>query len=79
MAIPAYANTSPVKVTFNSRRAPNSKNAVEQIEKSDFYTPEVQMFANFIKETKRGIMPGNPKYAGLTDEQRDALEAAAPM
>ena len=57
----------------------NSKNAVEQIEKSDFYTPEVQMFANFIKETKRGIMPGNPKYAGLTDEQRDALEAAAPM
>ena len=55
----------------------NSKNAIEEIEKSDFYTPEVRLFADFIKETKRGIMPGNPKYAGLTDEQRDALEQSA--
>ncbi len=55
----------------------NSKNAIEQIEHSDFYTPEVRMFCDFIKETKRGIMPGNPKYVGLTDEQRDAIEQSS--
>lgn len=52
----------------------NSKNAVELIEQSGFYTPETKLFADFIKETKRGIMPGNPKYTGLSDEQREALE-----
>lgn len=52
----------------------NTKNALEQIEKSDFATPEVHLFMNFIKASKRGIMPGNPKYAGLSDEQREALE-----
>ncbi len=55
----------------------NTPHAVEKIMKSDFATPEVMMFADFIKATKRGIMPGNPKYAGLTDEQREAIEQAS--
>lgn len=55
----------------------NTKNAIETIENSDFMTPDVRLFVNFIKESKRGIMPGNPKYTGLSDEQRDALEAAS--
>jgi hypothetical protein len=37
-------------------------------------SPEVHIFTNFIKESKRGIMPGNPKYTGMTDEQRDEIE-----
>ena len=52
----------------------NTKNALEQIEKSDYMSPEVHIFTNFIKESKRGIMPGNPKYTGMTDEQRDEIE-----
>lgn len=55
----------------------NGKNALEQIEK-DGMTKEVEMFVNFIKDSKRGIMPGNPKYTGISDEQREAMEAAAP-
>ena len=55
----------------------NAKNALEQIERSGMTAPEVHVFTNFIKETKRGIMPGNPKYTGLTDDQRDALEQSA--
>ena len=55
----------------------NAKNALEQIERSGLTSPEVHVFCNFIKETKRGIMPGNPKYTGITDEQRDELEFRA--
>ncbi len=54
----------------------NVKNALEQIER-DPMTPEVQLFVNFIKEAHRGIMPGNPKFVGMSDEQRDAMEAQA--
>lgn len=54
----------------------NAKNAVEQIEK-DGMTPEVEHFVDFIKASNRGVMPGNPKYAGLSDEQRDELESRA--
>ena len=57
----------------------NTKNAISAIEADPFVkdVPEVRMFCEFIKESKRGIMPGNPKYAGLTDEQREALETRA--
>lgn len=54
----------------------NVKNALEQIER-DPMTPEVQLFVNFVKEAHRGIMPGNPKFVGMSDEQRDAMEAQA--
>lgn len=55
----------------------NTHNALEQIEKSDPVCPEVELFVNFIKQSNRGIMPGNPKYTGVNDEQRDALEHSA--
>ena len=57
----------------------NSKNAIAAIEADPLVkeVPEVKMFCEFIKESKRGIMPGNPKYAGLTDEQREELETRA--
>jgi UDP-N-acetylglucosamine acyltransferase len=55
----------------------NTTNALEQIERSGNTGPEVHEFMNFIKASKRGIMPGNPKYTGMTDEQRDAMEQAA--
>ena len=55
----------------------NTKNALDQIERSGELEPEIRHFVNFIKESKRGIMPGNPKYAGLSDEQRDELERAS--
>ena len=55
----------------------NTKNALDQIERSGELEPELRHFVNFIKESKRGIMPGNPKYAGLSDEQRDELERAS--
>lgn len=54
----------------------NAKNAIEQIEREGL-TPEVELFASFIKASNRGIMPGNPKYAGLNDDQREELEARA--
>jgi len=54
----------------------NGKNALERIESLPM-TPEVRLFVNFIKESKRGIMPGNPKYTGMSDEQREELENAA--
>ncbi len=54
----------------------NTKNAIAKIEASEemIKEPEVHEFCEFVKESKRGIMPGNPKYAGLTDEQREELE-----
>ncbi len=57
----------------------NTKNALSTIEADPFVkdVPEVKMFCEFIKQSKRGIMPGNPKYAGLTDEQREELETRA--
>lgn len=60
----------------------NSKNALEQIEKEGDLRPEVQHFVDFIKASNRGIMPGNPKYTGVSDDQRDAMETrptAAPQ
>jgi UDP-N-acetylglucosamine acyltransferase len=39
----------------------NSKNAFEKIEKAKS-TPEEDHFIDFIKNSRRGIMPGNPKY-----------------
>lgn len=55
----------------------NAKNALDEIEHSGNVLPEVHAFVNFIKESKRGIMPGNPKYTGMTDEQRDEMEKNA--
>ena len=40
-------------------------------------TPEVQLFVSFIKESHRGIMPGNPKFVGISDEQRDSMAVQA--
>lgn len=54
----------------------NTKNALERIE-SQPMIPEVRMFVNFIKESNRGIMPGNPKYTGVPDDQRDEMEQRA--
>ena len=45
----------------------NTKNALEKIE-SEEMTSEVRRFAEFIKATKRGIMPGNPRYSHKGDE-----------
>ncbi len=53
----------------------NAKNALEQIERGENVLPEVHMFVNFIKESHRGIMPGNPKFVGISDEQRDLIES----
>ena len=55
----------------------NATNAISKIESDPemMKEPEVVQFCDFIKESKRGIMPGNPKFAGLTEEQRDALNA----
>ncbi len=57
----------------------NTKNALLAMEGDPAINtyPEVRMFADFVKESKRGIMPGNPKYAGLSDEQREELESRA--
>ena len=53
----------------------NAKNALEQIERGENVLPEVHMFVNFIKESHRGIMPGNPKFVGISDEQRELIES----
>ena len=53
----------------------NIKNALEEIERGANITPEVKMFVNFIKESHRGIMPGNPKFIGISDEQRELIES----
>ena len=55
----------------------NSPHALEQIEKTITDCPEVELFVNFIKQSNRGIMPGNPKYTGVNDDVRDALESGA--
>ena len=54
----------------------NAKNALSKIEQEGM-TPEVQTFVNFIKESHRGIMPGNPKFVGISDEQRELIESQA--
>ena len=53
----------------------NAKNALEQIERGENVLPEVHMFVNFIQESHRGIMPGNPKFVGISDEQRELIES----
>ena len=53
----------------------NAKNALEQIERGENVLPEVHMFVNFIKASHRGIMPGNPKFVGISDEQRELIES----
>ena len=53
----------------------NAKNALEQIEREEKLLPEVRMFVNFIKESHRGIMPGNPKFVGISEEQRELIES----
>ena len=53
----------------------NAKNALEQIERGENVLPDVHMFVNFIKESHRGIMPGNPKFVGISDEQRELIES----
>lgn len=53
----------------------NAKNALEQIERGENVLPEVHMFVNFIKESHRGIMSGNPKFVGISDEQRELIES----
>ena len=53
----------------------NSPHALEQISKTITDCPEVEHFVNFIKQSNRGIMPGNPKYTGVNDDVRDALES----
>ena len=55
----------------------NSPHALEQISKTITDCPEVEQFVNFIKQSNRGIMPGNPKYTGVNDDVRDALESGA--
>jgi UDP-N-acetylglucosamine acyltransferase len=46
----------------------NSKNAIEEIGSKDS-SKEIGHFVNFIRNSKRGIMPGNPKYSGKEDKQ----------
>lgn len=46
----------------------NAKNAIASIESSAL-TEEVKEFVEFIKATHRGIMPGNPKYSCIHDEE----------
>ena len=53
----------------------NAKNALEQIERGENVLPEVHMFVNFIKESHRGIMPGNPRFVGISDEPRELIES----
>ena len=53
----------------------NAKNALDQIEREEHLLPEVRMFVNFIKESHRGIMPGNPKFVGISEEQRELIES----
>jgi len=48
----------------------NSKNAIEEIEK-DGTTPEIENFISFVKDSKRGIMPGNPKFTEPPSEDDD--------
>lgn len=52
----------------------NSRNALEEIEHGKMI-PEVQAFVNFIKAAHRGIMPGNPKFVGISEEQQAVLAA----
>ena len=54
----------------------NTRNALEQIESSQ-KAPEVQLFTTFIKEAHRGIMPGNPRFVGISEEQRENLASKA--
>ena len=58
-------------------RGLNSANALAAIEAEPASPPEIGRFVHFVRKSERGIMPGNPKYAGLTDEQREALETRA--
>ena len=53
----------------------NARNALEEIERSQ--TPEVQLFSSFIKEAHRGIMPGNPRFVGISEDQRENLASKA--
>lgn len=46
----------------------NAKNAIARIE-SEPVTNEVKYFLEFIKASHRGIMPGNPKYSSIHDEE----------
>ena len=57
----------------------NAKNAIAAIESDPKIKdlPEIRLFCEFIKESKRGIMPGNPKFVGLPDDQRDELDTRA--
>ena len=57
----------------------NAKNAIASIEADPKVKdiPEVKMFCEFVKESNRGIMPGNPKFVGLPDDQRDELDTRA--
>ncbi|MBQ6598341.1 MAG: hypothetical protein IJH79_12385 [Lentisphaeria bacterium] len=50
----------------------NSRNALEQIERENT-VPEIQIFTNFIKEAHRGIVSGNPKFVGISEEQQDLM------
>ena len=54
----------------------NSRNALEEIEREK-PVPEVQLFTTFIKEAHRGIMPGNPRFVGISEEQRENLASKA--
>ena len=54
----------------------NSRNALEEIERGN-PVPEVQLFSSFIKEAHRGIMPGNPRFVGISEEQRENLASKA--
>ncbi len=44
----------------------NAKNALSEIDAAD-PLPEIAHFSEFIKASKRGIMPGNPKFAHNPD------------
>ncbi|OGV32438.1 MAG: acyl-[acyl-carrier-protein]--UDP-N-acetylglucosamine O-acyltransferase [Lentisphaerae bacterium GWF2_45_14] len=48
----------------------NTKNALEKIE-SEEITVEVSHFTDFIKATRRGIMPGNPRYSHKSEDDED--------
>lgn len=57
----------------------NGKNAIAAIEADPKVkdVPEVKAFCEFIKGSKRGIISGNPKFVGLSDEQREEIESRA--
>lgn len=46
----------------------NAKNALKIIEK-DESAPEIACFTDFIRSSKRGIMPGNPRCSSLHEDQ----------